>query len=39
MVAIVTGAKGLGLALVCGLCRTLGPDGIVYLVASRPPAA
>ncbi len=27
-VAIVTGAnQGLGLALVRGLCRTLGPDG------------
>ena len=33
-VAIVTGAnQGLGLALVRGLCRTLGADGIVYLTA------
>jgi NAD(P)-dependent dehydrogenase (short-subunit alcohol dehydrogenase family) len=34
MIAIVTGAnQGLGLALVRGLCRTLGADGIVYLTA------
>lgn len=33
-VAVVTGAnQGLGLALVRGLCRRLGPDGIVYLTA------
>jgi NAD(P)-dependent dehydrogenase (short-subunit alcohol dehydrogenase family) len=33
-VAIVTGGnQGLGLALVRGLCRTLGADGIVYLTA------
>ncbi len=33
-VAVVTGAnQGLGLALVRGLCRTLGADGIVYLTA------
>jgi carbonyl reductase 1 len=33
-VAVVTGAnQGLGLALVEGLCRALGPDGIVYLTA------
>ena len=33
-VAIVTGAnQGLGLALVRGLCRALGADGIVYLTA------
>lgn len=33
-VAIVTGAnQGLGLALVRGLCRMLGADGIVYLTA------
>ena len=33
-VAIVTGAnQGLGLALVRGLCRTLGADGMVYLTA------
>ena len=33
-IAIVTGAnQGLGLALVRGLCRTLGTDGIVYLTA------
>ncbi len=33
-VALVTGAnQGLGLALVRGLCRTLGADGIVYLTA------
>jgi carbonyl reductase 1 len=33
-VAIVTGAnQGLGLALVRGLCRTLGAEGIVYLTA------
>ncbi|SRR6266567_5233474 len=33
-VAIVTGAnQGLGLALVRGLCRTLGTEGIVYLTA------
>jgi carbonyl reductase 1 len=33
-VAIVTGAnQGLGLALVRGLCRRLGADGIVYLTA------
>jgi NAD(P)-dependent dehydrogenase (short-subunit alcohol dehydrogenase family) len=33
-VAIVTGAnQGLGLALVRGLCRTLGADGTVYLTA------
>jgi carbonyl reductase 1 len=33
-VAVVTGAnQGLGLALVRGLCRTLGPGGIVYLTA------
>lgn len=33
-VAIVTGAnQGLGLALVRGLCRVLGADGIVYLTA------
>jgi NAD(P)-dependent dehydrogenase (short-subunit alcohol dehydrogenase family) len=33
-VAIVTGAnQGLGLALVRGLCRTLGANGIVYLTA------
>lgn len=33
-VAIVTGAnQGLGLALVRGLCRTFGADGIVYLTA------
>ena len=32
--AVVTGAnQGLGLALVRGLCRTLGSDGIVYLTA------
>jgi NAD(P)-dependent dehydrogenase (short-subunit alcohol dehydrogenase family) len=31
-IAIVTGAnQGLGLALVEGLCRALGPDGVVYL--------
>ena len=33
-IAIVTGAnQGLGLALVRGLCRTLGTDGIIYLTA------
>ena len=33
-IAIVTGAnQGLGLALVRGLCRALGADGIVYLTA------
>jgi carbonyl reductase 1 len=33
-VAVVTGAnQGLGLALVRGLCRRLGADGIVYLTA------
>jgi carbonyl reductase 1 len=33
-IAIVTGAnQGLGLALVRGLCRTLGTGGIVYLTA------
>lgn len=33
-VAIVTGAnQGLGLALVRGLCRTLGADSVVYLTA------
>jgi carbonyl reductase 1 len=33
-VAIVTGAnQGLGLALVRGLCRTLGTGGVVYLTA------
>lgn len=33
-VAIVTGAnQGLGLALVRGLCCTLGTEGIVYLTA------
>jgi carbonyl reductase 1 len=33
-VAIVTGAnQGLGLALVRGLCSTLGPRGVVYLTA------
>jgi NAD(P)-dependent dehydrogenase (short-subunit alcohol dehydrogenase family) len=33
-IAVVTGAnQGLGLALVRGLCRTLGTDGIVYLTA------
>ena len=33
-VAIVTGAnQGLGLALVRGLCRMLGADGIIYLTA------
>jgi carbonyl reductase 1 len=33
-VAVVTGAnQGLGLALVRGLCRTLGAEGIVYLTA------
>jgi carbonyl reductase 1 len=36
-VAVVTGAnQGLGLALVRGLCRTLGTDGIVYLTARDP---
>ena len=31
-IAIVTGAnQGLGYALVEGLCRTLGPEGVVYL--------
>jgi carbonyl reductase 1 len=36
-VAVVTGAnQGLGLALVEGLCRTLGPDAIVYLTARDP---
>jgi NAD(P)-dependent dehydrogenase (short-subunit alcohol dehydrogenase family) len=33
-VAVVTGAnQGLGLALVRGLCRTLGAEGIIYLTA------
>lgn len=33
-IAVVTGAnQGLGLALVRGLCRTLGTDGIAYLTA------
>ena len=33
-VAVVTGAsQGLGLALVRGLCRRLGADGVVYLTA------
>lgn len=33
-VAIVTGAnQGLGLALVRGLCRAFGAEGIVYLTA------
>jgi len=33
-IAIVTGAnQGLGLALVEGLCRNLGPDALVYLTA------
>lgn len=36
-VAIVTGAnQGLGYALVEGLCRTLGPEAIVYLTARDP---
>src|SRR5262245_915154 len=31
-IAVVTGAnQGLGYALVEGLCRTLGPEGLVYL--------
>ena len=33
-VAVVTGAnQGSGLALVRGLCRRLGADGVVYLTA------
>ena len=33
-VAIVTGSnQGLGLALVGGLCRVLGPEAVVYLTA------
>ncbi len=33
-IAIVTGSnQGLGLALVRGLCRALGPDAVVYLTA------
>ena len=36
-VAVITGAnKGLGLALVRGLCRQWGPEGIVYLTARDP---
>jgi carbonyl reductase 1 len=36
-IAIVTGSnQGLGLALVEGLCRKLGPEGTVYLTARDP---